>query len=144
MKKKLTFCNPFLIVKTYELISLYSNFPNLNTCDLLIDFFKSSKALFCLLICFYRKVKINRSTNQIKQGDQAITVIRKDLEFILEVLLSLTDLPRVSSVAYNIFSCTFGGIYCEELKDTANPLSHHLMASSRRPSFSQALAPTKY
>ena len=94
--KKLTFFNPFLIVKTYELISLYSNIPNLNTCALLIDFFKSSKALFCLLICFYRKVKINRSTNQIKQGDQAIIVIRKDLEFIFEVQLSLTDLPRVS------------------------------------------------
>ena len=140
----MAFCNPFLIVKTYQLISLYSNFPNLNTCGLLIDFFKSSKALFSLSICFYRNVKINRSTNQTKQGDQAIIVIQKHLEFIFQVQLSLTDLPRVSSVAYNIFSCTFDGIYYEESKDTANPLSHHLMASSRRPSLKQALAPTKY
>ena len=96
--KKNTFiiCNSFLLVKTYESISLYPNFPNLNTCGLLIDFFKSSKALFCLLICVYSKVKIIRSTNQIKQGDQAIILIRIDLEFSFEVQISLTDLPRVS------------------------------------------------
>ena len=72
-----------------------SALPAMND-GILIDFFKSSKALFCLLICFYRKVKINRSTNHTKQCDEAIIVIRKELEFIFEVQLSLTDFPRVS------------------------------------------------
>ena len=74
-----------------------SALPAMND-GILIDFFRSSKALFCLLICFYRKVKINHSTNQIKQGDQTIIVIRNDLEFIFEVQLSLTDFPRVSKL----------------------------------------------